>query len=305
MNRIRFALIATVCFMLLMSLSSLVHASSSTNYEIRSDVIGTGGNDTSSSASYELRDSVSVNGSGASSSSSYNMSAGYRQRIFDEFANFIVKVQNRSSQVAATSLSGTTVAVTNVSGFSVGNYIVVIQDEGQNQVAAVGKIASISSPNIIVDSWTTGGVTPTIDSSNDVVYSLDASTASLGTLADSIVATGIIAWEVNVDNDEGYNIYVLENDDLKSGSDVLPDVTDGLVSSGVSEYGGRSSDTTLSASTFDTSDTAFTSTAAQVGSRADGTFKSRDFLTLKAAIINNQVAGTYSHTLTFVYVGDY
>jgi len=306
MNRTHFALVGTASLFLLMSLSSLVHASSSTSYEIRSDTIGTGGDDTSSSASYILRDSVSVNGSGASSSSSYNMDAGYRQKIFDEFANFTVYVQDRSSQVAATNLTSNTVTVTDASGFSSDEYIVVIQNEGAAQVSAIGKIASIAVNDITVDFWTTSGSTPVIDGSDDVVYSLESSSIALGTLSELVVTTGIVAWEVNVDNDEGYNVYVLEDDNLNNGSgDILTDVTDGGVSAGSTEYGGRSSDSSLSATAFDTQDEAFTSIAKQVGSRTDGELKSRDFLTVKAAVDVGQAGGTYSHTLTLLYVGDY
>ena len=306
MNRTRLALAASFTIILLMSLSSLVHAMSSTSYEIRSDSFGTGGSDTSSSASFQLRSSISVPAGGESSSSSFNLNAGYREKVFDQFATFQVLIQDRASQVAATALVGETVTVTSASGISVDDFIVIIENEGSGQVSAIGQVTSIVVSDVTVDFLTDSGSTPIIDGSNDVVYVLDSSSVSLGILDTAVVSTGTIGWEVNVDNDEGYSVYVFEDDDLEqSGGIPIPDVTDGSVSAGSSEYGARSSDSTLSASTFDTEETAFTSTLTQVGSRSAGDFKSRDFLTMKVAIDSSQDDGSYSHTLTFIYAGDY
>ena len=42
-----------------------------------------------------------------------------------------------------------------------------------------------------------------------------------------------------------------------------------------------------------------------VASRADNAFTSRDFLTFKASADTSFTGGTYSGTVTFVFVGDY
>ena len=104
----------------------------------------------------------------------------------------------------------------------------------------------------------------------------------------------------------GYSVYVREDQDLQTaGADTINDVADGSVTSGSEEYGGRSSDTSLSSTTFDTADTAFTTTFQQVASRTGATLKARDFLTLKAAIATDTINGAYSQTLTVVFVGNY
>ena len=278
-------------------------AMSSTNYEIRFDQLSSGGEDTSSSSNYQLRDSVGGIATQGSSSTSYSASSGYGAGIFDPSVDFNVYIQDRSSQVAAIALSSSTVTVTSAAGIAVGDMIAVVQDEGVSQVVAIGEVTGVSGANITVD-FLSGG-SPTIDASNDSVYVLDGTTMSLGTLNASTISTALVAWEANVDTDDGYSVYIYEDGDLSNGSDTISDVTDGTVSEGVSEYGGRSSDTTLASSTFDTADTAFTTSTAQVGSRSGVEFKSRDFLTLKASINATQAAGSYSHSLTLLYVGDY
>lgn len=282
--------------------SSTMAQMTSTNYRIDWDSVGFGGDDSASSTSYRLRDSVGGLGTGDSTSASYIDRGGYRQ-TYDEVADFTVYIQNSSSQVAATSLVSTTVSVTDESGFSVGDMIAVVQDEGASQVAAIGKVTGTAAGSVTVDAWT--GTTPTIDGSGDYAYVLDATAYSFGTLVNTSVATGIVAWEVLADVDDGYGVYVYEDGDLRSGINTITDVADGTVSAGSKEYGARSSDSTLTGSTFDTQDTAFTSSLAVVGSRSSNSYDSRDFLTLKAAIGGTVSSGTYSHTLYFIYVGDY
>jgi hypothetical protein len=279
-------------------------AMSSTNYQIRFDELGTGGEDTSSSTTYKVRDTLGIV-QGTSSSASYSTEEGFRAGIYDPVVAFSVLSTDRSSQVAATSLSGTTVNVTTSAGFAVGDMIVVVQDEGAGQTEAMGRITSLSPTSLTVDAFNTGISTPTINSVNDYVYILRSGSLSLSTFSDAYVATGNIGWEVNADVPDGYGVYVFEDGNLSSGDYSVPDVTDGTVSPGTSEYGGRSSDASLSASTFDTEDTKFTSTPQLVGSREDSSFASRDFLTLKAAVNAGQVDGSYSHTLTLIFVGNY
>ena len=278
---------------------------SSTNYRIDWDTISVGGDDTSSSASYILRDSVGNPGAGSMSSSNYSVNNGYRAGVYDRSADFSVLIQDRASQVAATAITATTVTVTSVSGFSQDDYIAVIQDEGQNQVSAIGKISSIASPVITVDSWTYTSSLPSINSSNDYVYALDSSTLSLGTLVPGNISTALIAWEATAEVDDGYSVYIHEDQNLTSGTDSISDVADGDVSGVNDEYGARSFDSSLALSTFDTLDTAISSTPAQIASTGATAFEARGFLTLKATVDGTIPAGTYTQTLTVMYVGDY
>ena len=280
-------------------------AMTSTNYQINWDSVNVGGLDTSSSATYLLRDTGGEFGLGSMSSSTYAIDAGYRGGVYDPVVSATYLLQNTATQVAATLLASTTVTVTTTSGYAADDYIVLIQDEGVSQVAAIGKIISTDATTITVDSWTTNGTTPTIDGAGgDYVYELNGTALSLGSLASARVGTAIVAWEIFADVSQGYGVYVFDNGNPSTGTVTFSDVSDGTVSAGVTEYGARSSDTTLSSS-FDTQDSALTTSPQIVGSRTDNAFTSRDFLTFKASADTSFTGGTYSGTVTFVLVGDY
>ena len=281
-------------------------AMSSTNYQIRFDSVGVGGSETSSSSTYKVRDSLEFI-QGSASSSSYRVDQGYRGGVYDPVVHFNVISQNIASQVAATAITSTSVTVTVTTGYATGDYIVVIANEGLTQVAAMGRITSVAGSIINVDFFRYSASIPTIDGSNDYVYELTGSSVPLSSLSPTTVSMGIIGWEVAADVPTGYSVYVMENQDflLSGGSNFINDVEDGAVTAEQEEYGGMSSDTSLSASTFDTVDTAFTPNLQQVASRSQSTLKARDFLTLKAAAAVTTINGAYSHTLTVVFVGNY
>ena len=169
----------------------------------------------------------------------------------------------------------------------------------------MGQISGISGANITIRS-SYSGTTPTIDGSNDMAYRMSqVATNALGTLATSVVTTQIIGWVASADVSQGFGVYAFIDGALRAGSDTLAAVTDGAVTAGDSEYGARSSDATLATSTFDTQDTAFSTTPALVGSTSASSFSNSGFLTLKAAISSSQAGGSYVQTLTTVFVGDY
>lgn len=295
---------AILCAFVWLFLSQTAFASmSSTNYRIDWDSVNAGGDSSSSSSSYILRDSIGEVGNGRSASSSYVFDAGYRAGVYDRVADFTIFLQDRSSQVGASALSGSVVTVTSTSGFSAGQMIAIVQNEGASQSAAVGEISSISGSDLTVDALT--GDSLTIDGSNDVVYRLNASSVSLGTLDTDIVSTSIIAWEGTADVDDGFSVYIAEDQNLTDGTGTIADVSDGSVSAGTSEYGARSSDASIASSTFDTQDTAITSTPTVIATQTGTSFSERGFLTLKVAISGSQSVGSYSQTLTVLYVGDY
>ncbi|MBT4856591.1 hypothetical protein HON52_00165 [Candidatus Uhrbacteria bacterium] len=276
---------------------------SSTNYRIDWDVINAGGSDSSSSASYQLRDSIGGVAEGNSTSTSYSFDAGHRGGIYDRVVDFNLYLQDRSSQVGSSALSGTTVTIASTSGFSADQMVAIVQDEGASQSTAIGKITSVSGSDLIIDSLS--GDSLTIDGSNDVVYRLNASSLSLGTLTGSSVATSIVAWEASGDVDSGFDIYISEDTDLIDGSNTITDVSDGAVTAGSTEYGARASDSSITSSTFDTQDTAITTTLAAIATESASIFASRNFITLKAGMTSSQTDGSYSHVLTVLYVGNY
>lgn len=302
------SLVTGLCFVAVLAAMTggeVFAAMTSTNYEIRFDNVGSGGEDTSSSASYQLRDTIGGTSSQGGSSTSYQVNSGFRAGIFDPSVDYQLFIQSSSTEVGASTLAGTTVTVSTTTGYSTDDMIAIVQDKGASQVAAIGKVTGLTATTLTVDFLTDGGVSPVIDGTNDYVYALDGSSVSFGVLSDSTLSTSIVAWESNTETDEGYSVYIVEDDNLKAGSDTIPDVADGSVTVGSSEYGARSSDTTLTLSTFDTADSAITSTLQQVGSRSSTEFQSRDFVTLKVAVSDSQQEGAYSQSLNFVYVGDY
>jgi hypothetical protein len=275
----------------------------STNYEIRWDTISTGGSDTASSATYQLRDTIESSLAGRGSSVSYVLDQGYRSGFLIDVIDFSLMVQDVSSEVSVTSLSGTTITVS-TTGISVDDYVLIVQDKGESQVSAIGKVESVGSGSIEVDFLKDGGTTPVIDGTDDFLYVMNASTLALGSLSVNTVTTGVIGWEVNADLDNGYVVQVFEDGDFRSGSDVIADVTDGAVSVGGDEYGARSSDTSLT-STFDTEDSAISTVAKEVASESGASFQSRNFLTIKAAPSDSTVTGNYAHTISLIASGNF
>lgn len=280
----------------------------STNYQIQWDEISSGGG-FSSSATYGLRDSVSAGSAGAAStSSSYAIDAGYRAGLYDRVIQFTPYVQDSSTQVAAVSATSgpfTQVTVTTTAGYTVGDYVLVVQNEGASQVSAMGQVAAVGATTLDIRS-NYAGTAPTIDGVNDYVYEMNSATSmGFGTLSSSTVETHTIGWVSTADVDDGYSVYMFSNGDFISGSDIIPGVADGTVTAGASEYGGRSSDSSLASSTFDTQDTAFTTDPALVASVASHPFLSIGFVTLKASIAPTQPGGNYAQTLTAIFVGEY
>lgn len=277
---------------------------SSTNFEIRWDTIGAGGDDSSSSASYILRDTTGNAAIGESSSASYTLGAGYRQGVYDRFIEFSFFAQNNAVVKAATASAGTTITC-DTADFSVGDMVALVQDRGSGQVSAIGEIVSIGGGTITVDDLKDAGAAPVIDGADDYVYQLAGSAAGLGTLTTTAVSTSLIGMEASTDADGGYVIQVASDGDLRDNALTIAGVADGTVSAGSEEYGGRSSDVALAGSTFDSSDTSFTTSFQDVADAASAVHEDRNFLTLKGSIDSGTAIGTYAQALTLIISGTY
>ncbi len=285
---------------------SFVYADmSSTNFIIRWDTIGAGGDDVSTSASYLLRDTLGNAAIGGSASASYDLRAGYRQGIFDQVITFDVFAQSNASERAATAFDGTDTITCDTTGLAVGDFVALVQDKGSGQVSGIGQIESVGVGTITVDVLTDGGTAPVIDGTNDFVYELVGTSAALGTLDNTVLSTAIVAFDVTVDVEGGYVVQAFDDGNLRSGANDVNDVADGAVTVGAEEYGGRSSDTTLASSTFDTADSAFTTAFQDVADEAAVSFESRNFVTLKASINGSTQDGSYAQALSFIVSGNY
>lgn len=301
----RFSIIVAILVGVFSINNFVIAEMTSTNYQIEWDSINFGGSDTSASASYQLRDSIGNAGAGENASASYLLQAGYRAGIFDQVLAFDVFSQDKNSVQTATVLAGNTITVNSVSGFATNDYLLLVQNLGEGQISAIGKITAVGADTITVDEWKTAGTVPIIDGTNDYVYELNGTSANIGTLNKGQINTAIIGFEVTIDNGSGYEVQILEDGDLRSGLATIDDVADGAVTTGSEEYGGRSSDTTLADSTFDTIDTAFTGDLQKIATESSQIFFSRNFVTLKASINNASTLGTYTQTLTLIASGNF
>ncbi len=277
---------------------------SSTNYAIRWDAITTGGSDSSSSSSYILRDSLSNSPIGLGSSTNYSIRDGYRAGVYDQVIAFEVFAMVPSSDRNASSLSGLTITAS-TSGLSVGDFVALVQDLGVNQISAIGKITSIGSGTITVDELRNSGTAPSIDGAGDHVYRLSGISVAFSDLSRSTVTQTIVGFNVSTDVTNGYVVQIQEDGDLRNGSEAIDDVSDGSVTSGSEEYGGRSSDTSLASSTFDTTDTALTTSFQQIATRSSAVFEARDFMMLKVGASGTTTAATYSQNLSLIVSGTY
>ncbi|MBI5369931.1 hypothetical protein HZA85_01945 [Candidatus Uhrbacteria bacterium] len=280
-------------------------AMSSTNYQIRWDALSTGGSDTSSSSSYFLRDSVSGSATGDSSSTNYQVEAGYRAGVYDQVISFDLYIQNTSGPHELSSLSGTTATMATTSGLSVGDYVAILQNRGASQVSAFGKITSLTSTTAVLDRMATNGTTPTVDGSNDYLYALTGSALSLVPVETTSVASGILAFEVTADNNNGYVIQAYEDANPTQGSYTVASVSDGEVTAGNEEYGARSSDTSLAGSSFDTQDAALTTSAQDIVTKGAFAYSDRSFLTVKLGVSSQTPSATYQNSITIIASGNF
>lgn len=276
----------------------------STNYKIQWDSMTQGGSDVSTSENYGVHDSVGGNALGNSTSENYQTSSGYRAGVFDQVITFDILLQNTSS-FPVTTRSGRTVSMPSTSGLAIGQYIALIQDLGAGQVTAIGKLSAVTGGSITVDSWSDNGTTPTIDGTNDFIYRLNGSSISLGELDVAIVSTAVLGYEVSADLSNGYSVQVVADGVFTSGSHTIPNVMDGSVTAGVEEYGAISSDTTLSSSTFDSVDTAITTSYQDITTESSLKFQDRHFLTLKTSRASNTPVGNYAQTITLIASGNF
>jgi hypothetical protein len=293
----------------------------STNYIIKDDSFQFVGGGEVSSTNYALQGSVSdaeaYTAQPDFGDTNDTLVSGYIGGLFRETVRLTLFTQDPSSQVAVTSVASDVVTLTDSSGFSVGEQIIIVADENNsNPDYYFGIIESIdggantvtiqSNPNIdnIADFL---GDLSGIDGSNDYVYSVtQGSGLSFGTLSDAAVAKRFIAVAVTSDiPDSDFTVYASANGAFTSGSATIDAVSDGSVTAGSSEFGARSSDSTLANSTFDTEDSGFSTTAQEVLTGSNVATQHSAVLTLKAAIPDDQDEDTYSIDLDFTYVGDF
>ena len=285
--------------------SQAIFAMSSTNYYINWDSINVGGTDFSSSTNYWMHDTLGELSTGFSSSTNYWMSAGYRLPWKSDYIHFSISGQDNSTQVAYTSFDNVNkqVVVAAAAGYSVGNYIAVVENVGQGQKVAVGKIINIAGNTFTVDKWDGDNATmsPVPVGANDYVYKLSTNTVDLQTLTTSTVKTGVSRTDVHTNAPNGYNINIIVDGQLRSGADDINPVTDGTVTAGDEEYGVQTVGLTASG----TNDFQLTTTGQRVQVSSSPAVNDRIGVIYKAAISSATSGGSYSQTAAFYLTANF
>ncbi len=137
-------------------------------------------------------------------------------------------------------------------------------------------------------------VTVSADVGQTLSFALSATSADLGTLSDSAVSTDDHTLTVSTNASGGYSL-TGEGSTLTSGSDTIPFVTDGTVTTGVSEYG-----VAFSGASGHPAGDQDLSTATTVASSTGPTSNATTTATYKASIDASQPAGSYTSAITYI-----
>ena len=132
-------------------------------------------------------------------------------------------------------------------------------------------------------------------------FTVSASSVSLGTLATTTLTTSGYTISTSTNAPFGFTTYVYEDGDLRQGANTIDDVSDGTVTLGAEEYGIA----TGGAYGLLASDTAITTSPLAVASSDSWVNGAETTITHKAAIDNSTIAGTYTHTVTYMSVPNF
>lgn len=293
--------IIAVCFCMLL-LAGFANAMTSINYTINWDSMNSGGDDMSTSTNYQIRDTLGDQAVGSSTSENYILRAGYRQGDTETASiTFDIGTQENSTQTNFGSFSnaGKTVTVSSTASYSIGNFIGVVENEGVSQIIAIGKITLIASDIITVDEWegNPSSISASPDGSEDYVYRIEGDSAELGTLDVSDGKTSLTHTTLESNAENGYTIYVNTDGDLRvTTSTVIANVSDGSVTVGSEEYGGRVYGSTA---TSTGSDFAFATSTREIQTSTTYANDDRIGLIYKASITGSTGSGNYTQKIFY------
>ena len=278
------------------------------------------------SASYQVRGHVGDMAPGSSESATYKILAGYEAGIYDEIMEFRVFGVDPSTEVAALSFNSGTgeLGLTSAASYAVDQpQVVVFENQGSdNEEVFYGKVESVSlgTNTIILD--VAPGADPAyvpssgtgpqvngvmnVDGVNDIVYLLaePAPARNFGSISSDEVTSQMYSFLTEGDDEAGYILYVAYADAGETLVD-YPGVSDGHVEVGQTEIGGRSSDQSVPIGTFDSQDTAITTSYQPFAHRIDGVRQSRDHFVLRMSVGEGQASASYAGSLSFIAVGNF
>jgi len=133
-------------------------------------------------------------------------------------------------------------------------------------------------------------------------FALSANTCALGTLTSSSVATCNYNVTTTTNSEDGYATTIIEDGNLRDGSNVITDVADGTVTAGATEYGIGLTGTDRSF----VNERAITGAPQTIAADTSGPISAQQVtVTHKASITSAVLAGAYSHTVTLVSTGTF
>lgn len=143
-------------------------------------------------------------------------------------------------------------------------------------------------------------VTATVDPV--ITFSISSSSCALGTLSTASVSSCYYSVTTTTNAEDGYSTTIVEDGNLRDGSNDIDDVADGTVTAGAEEYGIGLTGTDRSF----TDHQAITTTALTIAQDVTGPISSQ-VVTVghHAAISTSTVAGIYSHIVTLISTGTF
>ncbi len=200
-----------------------------------------------------------------------------------------------------------TVTVASAAGFSVGDLIAVVEDEGFGQLVAVGFIDNIAGTTFTVDRFEGdgAGMSAIPAGGDDLVYLLDVNSFNFGTVASGVEYSEVVGTSVLTNISTGYSVYMQANQELQNASaQVMAEVTDGTVSSGSEEYGAEVTGATAFGAGTDLGVTT-TQRIIQTSGTASGTTSDKVAMIFKLSIIEATNPGVYTQTVYYTLTANY
>lgn len=206
-------------------------------------------------------------------------------------------------EACASFTSSSSAATVNIEyGTSAGGTNRVTNPTAQNDVPIylAGTVGDSGSVAISIISDDQVSVTATVDPTFTFVIS--SSSCGLGTLSTASVSSCNYNVTTTANAEDGYATTIIEDGNLRDGSNDIDDVSDGTVTSGSEEYGIGLTGTDRAFA----DEQAITGTALTIASDATGPISAQAVtVTHKASIASTTLAGSYAHTVTLVSTGTF
>ena len=144
--------------------------------------------------------------------------------------------------------------------------------------------------------------------SPNIAFTISKNSIDLGVLSEASISKDTLDLTVTTKATRGYHVYIYEDHDLQSGSNTIV-VSDGNINAGEQEYGvatdKSAQDIAASDCTENDSISAITTSNQSVASATTDVTGDPTQLCFAASKTGSTPAGIYSHTITFIVVGNF